>query len=61
MSLHVGHDMTWLVPVVDGHAVTWASHILDVGCEQLFLRFLSLTGYLPESLPSSSPRAHPQI
>jgi hypothetical protein len=40
----VGHELTWLVPVVDNHAVTWASQLLDLGCEHLFRHFLDLLG-----------------
>jgi hypothetical protein len=45
MSLHVGHEMSWLMPVVETHPVSWAGHVLDLGCEHLFQHFLSLMGY----------------
>jgi actin-related protein len=44
MSLHVGHEMSWLMPVVEAHPVTWAGQILELGCEHLFQHFLSLMG-----------------
>jgi len=54
MSLHIGHDISWVVPVVDLKPALWRSHVVDLGCETLFHHFLGLIGRSdvgPEQLP----------